>query len=99
MCTGPATPLQPMLPATGLPCPDPVKVTHMEILLIDLGALGVFLGYVTIVYWHAVTHEVKPREPRLVGVSHATATRERTEPPLRPARLKGNVCPGAAAEV
>ena len=56
----------------------------MEILLIDLGALGVFLGYVTIVYWHAVTHEVKPREPR---------------PPLRPARLKGNVCPGAAAEV
>jgi hypothetical protein len=26
----------------------------MEIILIDVGALALFLGYVAIVYWHAV---------------------------------------------
>jgi hypothetical protein len=31
----------------------------MEILLIDVGALGVFLGYVAIVYWHGVSHETQ----------------------------------------
>ncbi|MBV8876185.1 MAG: hypothetical protein JO158_00640 [Gammaproteobacteria bacterium] len=29
----------------------------MGILLIDIGALGIFLGYVAVVYWHAVSHE------------------------------------------
>ena len=28
----------------------------MEILLIDMGALAVFLGYMAIVYWHGVSH-------------------------------------------
>ena len=28
----------------------------MEILLIDVGALAMFLGYIAIVYWHGVTH-------------------------------------------
>jgi hypothetical protein len=29
----------------------------MEILLIDIGALALFLAYIVIVYWHGVTHE------------------------------------------
>ena len=29
----------------------------MEALLIVLGALALFLGYMAIVYWHAVAHE------------------------------------------
>jgi hypothetical protein len=36
----------------------------MEILLIDVGALAVFLGYVAIVYWHAVAHEAPPTKLR-----------------------------------
>jgi len=32
----------------------------MEVLLIDVGALAVFLGYVTIVYWHGVNHDAPP---------------------------------------
>ena len=32
----------------------------MEILLIDIGALAMFLGYIAIVYWHATTHEAHP---------------------------------------
>jgi len=39
----------------------------MEIILIDVGALALFLGYVAIVYWHAVMGEAQPREPRLSG--------------------------------
>jgi hypothetical protein len=36
----------------------------MEILLIDVGALALFLGYVAIVYWHAVVDQGHRREPR-----------------------------------
>ena len=32
----------------------------MEILLIDVGALAVFLGYVATVYWHGVNHQAQP---------------------------------------
>jgi hypothetical protein len=39
----------------------------MEILLIDVGALALFLGYVAIVYWHAVVEQGQRREPRLSG--------------------------------
>jgi hypothetical protein len=39
----------------------------MEIILIDVGALALFLGYVALVYWHAVLGEAHPREPRLSG--------------------------------
>jgi len=39
----------------------------MEIILIDVGALALFLGYVSIVYWHAVLGETRPLEPRLNG--------------------------------
>ena len=39
----------------------------MEIILIDVGALALFLGYVAIVYWHAVVGNAHPREPRLSG--------------------------------
>ena len=31
----------------------------METLLIDIGALAVFLGYMAIVYWHGVSHEAR----------------------------------------
>jgi len=34
----------------------------MEVLLIDIGALAVFLGYMAVVYWHGVSHESQPRE-------------------------------------
>jgi len=39
----------------------------MEIILIDVGALALFLGYVAIMYWHAALSEAQPREPRLSG--------------------------------
>jgi hypothetical protein len=29
----------------------------MEVLLIDIGALAAFLGYVAIVYWHGISHD------------------------------------------
>lgn len=32
----------------------------MEILLIDIGALAVFLGYMAVVYWHGISHEAQP---------------------------------------
>ena len=31
----------------------------MEILLIDVGALAMFLGYIPIVYWHGTTNEAE----------------------------------------
>jgi hypothetical protein len=31
--------------------------TAMEVLLIDIGALALFLGYIAIVYWHGATQE------------------------------------------
>ena len=36
----------------------------MEILLIDIGALALFLGYMAIVYWHGITHEAQPPVPK-----------------------------------
>jgi hypothetical protein len=49
----------------------------MEVVLIDVGALALFLGYVAIVYWHAVLGEPRPhpREPRLSGGAHKPAVR------------------------
>jgi hypothetical protein len=32
----------------------------MEILLIDIGALAMFLGYMALVYWHGITHDARP---------------------------------------
>jgi hypothetical protein len=29
----------------------------MEVLLIDIGALAVFLGYVAIIYWRGIAHD------------------------------------------
>jgi hypothetical protein len=36
----------------------------MEALLIDIGALAMFLGYVAIVYWHAASPHVQPPSRR-----------------------------------
>jgi hypothetical protein len=49
----------------------------MEILLIDVGALAIFLGYVAIVYWHAVAHEAQPNEPRFAPGAFRTLRSER----------------------
>jgi hypothetical protein len=32
----------------------------MEVLLIDIGALAMFLGYMALVYWHGMTHDAPP---------------------------------------
>ena len=32
----------------------------MEILLIDIGALALFLGYIALVYWHGTSHDADP---------------------------------------
>jgi hypothetical protein len=56
----------------------------MEVLLIDIGALAMFLGYVAIVYWHGVSCDARPRECRFTGVSRAAAARTRLETPGQP---------------
>jgi hypothetical protein len=52
----------------------------MEILLIDIGALAVFLGYIAIVYWHGIDHEARPagrkaRRRDSVRLTHAMPRR------------------------
>jgi hypothetical protein len=32
----------------------------MEVLLVDIGALAMFLGYMALVYWHGITHDARP---------------------------------------
>jgi len=58
-----------MLTVTRLPRRDPAKVRTMKTLLIDVGALAVFLGYMALVYRHAVSHRAQPRERRVSDVS------------------------------
>lgn len=41
----------------------------MQALLIDIAALAVFLGYVAIVYWHAVSDRAPQR--RCTGIERA----------------------------
>lgn len=31
----------------------------MEVLLVDIGALAMFLGYMALVYWHGITHDAR----------------------------------------
>src|SRR5215831_12877009 len=52
---------------------SPGRGKAMEILLIDLGALALFLGYIAIVYWHGISHEADP----------ATRNTGQTDPLLR----------------
>jgi len=52
----------------------------MEILLIDIGALALFLGYIAIVYWHGINHEARPAGREAcrrdsVGLTHAMPQR------------------------
>ena len=54
----------------------------MEILLIDVGALAIFLGYMAIVYWHGITREPQPdtrRSGQRDTVRPMNATGERTD--------------------
>jgi hypothetical protein len=41
----------------------------METLLIDIGALAVFLGYVAIVYWHGISHDTQRDRRRVTDES------------------------------
>jgi hypothetical protein len=43
----------------------------MEVLLIDIGALAVFLAYIAIVYWHGVSHDTKPASAEAREVHYA----------------------------
>lgn len=40
----------------------------MEVLLIDMGALAMFVAYMAIVYWHGVSHDAQPPARRSVGL-------------------------------
>jgi len=51
----------------------------METLLIDIGALAVFLAYMAIVYWNGVSHEAQ-RDERRAGDLSRDARCERREP-------------------
>jgi len=42
----------------------------MEVLLIDIGALALFLAYIAIVYWHGVSRDTRPPRAEAVGVDH-----------------------------
>ena len=51
----------------------------MEILLIDLGALALFLGFMAFVYWHGIAQPLGRR--RLVHSSRADRAPGCAEPP------------------
>ena len=42
----------------------------MEVLLIDIGALAAFLGYVAIVYWHGISHDSRTTRRGRAGPGH-----------------------------
>ena len=48
----------------------------MEVLLIDMGALAMFLAYMAIVYWHGVSHEAQRPGQRSIDVSRAPGAPE-----------------------
>jgi len=48
----------------------------MEVLVIDMGALAMFLAYVAIVYWHGVSHDPQPPGHRSIDVSRAPCVPE-----------------------
>jgi hypothetical protein len=51
----------------------------MEILLIDIGALALFLGYIVLVYWHGISREADPAT-RKVAESDALLRRHGIPP-------------------
>ena len=53
----------------------------MEILLIDIGALAMFLGYMAIVYWHGVSQEGQPARRPFIDVSRAADVANRSDLP------------------
>jgi hypothetical protein len=48
----------------------------MEVLVIDMGALTMFLVYMAIVYWYGVSHEAQPAGHRSIDVSRAPGAPE-----------------------
>jgi len=55
----------------------------MEVLLIDMGALAMFLAYMAIVYWHGVSREGQPPGHRSIDVSRAPGAPNRSDLPGR----------------
>lgn len=53
----------------------------MEALLIDIGALAVFLSVVAIAYWRGVSHEAQPVTRRFVDVARAASASNRSDRP------------------
>lgn len=45
----------------------------MEVLLIDIGALAVFLGYMAIVYWHGISHDSRTARSGRAGLTRPQA--------------------------
>jgi hypothetical protein len=46
----------------------------MEVLLIDIGALAAFLGYVAIVYWHGISHDARSAPHGRTGSGRSRAS-------------------------
>jgi hypothetical protein len=60
----------------------------MEALLIDIGALTVFLSAVAIAYWRGISHETQAVTRRGVGISRATGASNCTNLPRAQASAK-----------
>ena len=48
----------------------------MEVLLLDMGALAMFLAYMAIAYWYGVSHEAQAPGHRSIDVSRAPGAPE-----------------------
>ena len=71
----------------------------MDILLIDIGALAVFLGYIAIVYWHGISQEADPAT-RKAGQSDSLLRRHGghpRNPRTRAAALDDRTVPPSAS--
>ncbi len=52
----------------------------MEVLLIDVSALGIFLGYMALTYWHGISHQSQSQgqpHTQLMGLRRAGGERWR----------------------
>ena len=67
----------------------------MEILLIDIGALALFLGYIALVYWHGISQEADPAT-RKAGQSDSLLRRHGGHPRTHAAALDDRTVPASA---
>jgi hypothetical protein len=71
----------------------------MEVLLIDIGALALFLGYIAIVYWHGATQESRSvaRKAKQSDAARARGTRQVVDSKERAHLQPAATCVGASA--